>query len=312
MATSFGLGDEPVIIGEDIYTQEDVQKAVRGAGYLGIPSYTQEDVQRAVMDAGYLDAPPEFSQQGAIAQLEADLMNDIMIRDQLREEELLGQQNVEVLNKQISDPIVDMYKDNLIEFEGNYGNASFAHKPTSGSGITIAQGLDAAMTSRAKMKSYGVPERVLKQLDQFDAFDKGVNAKIPENVKLERLTKEEFDNVSRNIANKQKDFALDLKTKLPNLSDKAVSILLSLNHWGGSFKSGEESKLTRWSDNLLKGQKSETGVLVSPIQDIVNNPKATDQDLINAIDSIRKSYVPWGAGKDSWRYQTLTNYINSL
>ena len=100
MATSFGLGDEPVIIGEDIYTQEDVQKAVRGAGYLGTPSYTQEDVQRAVMDAGYLDAPPEFSQQGAIAQLEADLMNDIMIRDQLREEELLGQQNVESLDNQ--------------------------------------------------------------------------------------------------------------------------------------------------------------------------------------------------------------------
>ena len=31
MATSFGLGDEPVIIGEDIVTQEDVQKAVKAA-----------------------------------------------------------------------------------------------------------------------------------------------------------------------------------------------------------------------------------------------------------------------------------------
>jgi len=79
MATSFGLGNEPDIIVEDIpsYTQEDVKKAVKGAGYLD------------------LDVPPEFSQQGAIAQLEADLMNDIMIRDQLREEELLGQQNME-------------------------------------------------------------------------------------------------------------------------------------------------------------------------------------------------------------------------
>ena len=293
MATSYGLGDEPAIIGGDIVTQEDVQKAV--------------------MDAGYLDlgAPPEFSRQGALAQLEADLMQESMVRDQLREEELLGQQNVEVLNKQISDPIVDMYKDNLIEFEGHYGNASFAHKPTSGSGITIAQGLDSAMTSRAKMKSYGVPERVLNQLDQFDAFNKGEDAEIPENVKLERLTKEEFDNVSRSIANEQKDFAVDLKTKLPNLSNKAISILLSLQHWGGSFKSNKESKLTRWSDNM-KGKKSETGVLVNPIQDIVNNPKATDQDLINAMDSIRKSYVPWGKGKESWRYQTLSNYIDSL
>ena len=117
MATSFGLGDEPVIIGEDIYTQEDVQKAVRGAGYLGTPSYTQEDVQKAVMDAGYLDAPPEFSQQGAIAQLEADLMNDIMIRDQLREEELLGQQNLKTVNTipPVSTKKVVLYGDDAVK-----------------------------------------------------------------------------------------------------------------------------------------------------------------------------------------------------
>ena len=53
MATSFGLGNEFDIIGEDIpsYTQEDVQKAVKGAGYLGAPSYTQEAVQRPIMEA---------------------------------------------------------------------------------------------------------------------------------------------------------------------------------------------------------------------------------------------------------------------
>jgi hypothetical protein len=45
-------------------------------------------------------------------------MNDIMIRDQLREEELLGQQNVEVLNKQSSDPIVD-YPTLLAKEAGN-------------------------------------------------------------------------------------------------------------------------------------------------------------------------------------------------
>lgn len=120
MATSFGLGNEPDIIGEDIpsYTQEDVQKAVKGAGYLGTPSYTQEDVQRAVMDAGYLDAPPEFSQQGAIAQLEADLMNDIMIRDQLREEELLGQQNVNAGKDGIKNTIIE----GVIQEEGGYSN----------------------------------------------------------------------------------------------------------------------------------------------------------------------------------------------
>ncbi len=76
-------------------------------------------------------------------------------------------------------------------------------------------------------------------------------------------------------------------------------------------QSGKESKLTRWSDNLA-GKKSETGVLVSPIQDVINNPDSTDQDLINAMDYIRKSYIPWGAGKNSFRYQTLTNYIDSL
>ena len=121
MATSFGLGNEPDIIGEDIpsYTQEDVKKAVKGAGYLGTPSYTQEDVQRAVMDAGYLDldVPPEFSQQGAIAQLEADLMNDIMIRDQLREEELLGQQNLKTINTTppVSKKKVVLYGDDAVK-----------------------------------------------------------------------------------------------------------------------------------------------------------------------------------------------------
>ena len=126
MATSFGLGDEPVIIGEDIVTQEDVQKAVRGAGYLGNPSYTQEDVQRAVTDAGYLDlgAPPEFSRQGALAQLEADLMQESMVRDQLREEELLGQQNLKTVNtippvsKEMSN--TDKVLNTILKHEGGF------------------------------------------------------------------------------------------------------------------------------------------------------------------------------------------------
>lgn len=76
----FAIPEEPDIIGEDFFP------------------YTQEDLQRAVREAGYLDAPPEFSQQSAIAQLEADLMQEAFIRDQLKEKELLEQQNMEALD----------------------------------------------------------------------------------------------------------------------------------------------------------------------------------------------------------------------
>ena len=294
MATSFGLGDEPIITGQDID--------------LG---YSQEDLQKAVQDAGYfdsLDAPEEFSNAGAISQLEQDLMSDTLLRDVLGEEEALGKRNLAAMG---GDILVDGFKKNLIDFEGNYGDASFAHKPSLGSGITIAQGLDAIGSSRAKMKSYGVPERVLLQLDGFDAFTKGKDAVIPKNASLERLTRKEFDTVSKNIAKEQKDTAIDLRRDYPQISDKGVGILLSLKHWAGSYKSGKESKLTRWSDNLA-GQKSETGVLVSPIKDILDNPEITDQDLIDAMDYIRTSYVPWGEGKDSLRYQTLSKYIDRL
>ena len=100
MATSFGLGDEPII------TEQDLD--------LG---YSQEDLQKAVQDAGYfdsLDAPEEFSNAGAISQLEQDLMSDTLLRDVLGEEEALGKRNLAALPP-ISKKKIVLYGDDAIQ-----------------------------------------------------------------------------------------------------------------------------------------------------------------------------------------------------
>ena len=209
------------------------------------------------------------------------------------------------------------YTKNLIEYEGNHNNAGFIHKPgadekaQSGSGITIANGLDATGTSRKQMEEYGVPERILKQMDGLQAWKLGKKATIPKDLKLEQMTKKEFEKVTFNIANSQTKEAEQIAESYPDLTPKGIAILLNLKHWGGSLKSTTESKLTRHLDNL-NGEKSETGELVSPIHDALNNPNVTDQDLIEAMDSIRTSYIPWGKGKGSMRYQTVSKYIANL
>ena len=209
------------------------------------------------------------------------------------------------------------YTKNLIEYEGNHNNAGFIHKPgadekaQSGSGITIANGLDATGTSRKQMEEYGVPERILKQMDGLQAWKLGKKATIPKDLKLEQMTKKEFEKVTFNIANSQTKEAEQIAESYPDLTPKGIAILLNLKHWGGSLKSTTESKLTRHLDNL-NGGKSETGELVSPIHDALNNPNVTDQDLIEAMDSIRTSYIPWGKGKGSMRYQTVSKYIANL
>ena len=209
------------------------------------------------------------------------------------------------------------YTKNLIEFEGNHNNAGSIHIPgadekaKSGSGITIANGLDATGTSRKQMEEYGVPERILKQMDGLQAWKLGTKATIPKDLKLEQMNEEEFEKVTFNIATSQTKEAEQLSEDYPDLTPKGLAILLNLKHWGGSLKSTTESKLTRHLDNL-NGEKSETGELVSPIHDALNNPNVTDQDLIEAMDSIRTSYIPWGKGKGSMRYQTVSKYIANL
>ena len=210
------------------------------------------------------------------------------------------------------------YAKNLSEYEGNYNNASFIHKPgadekaQSGSGITIAQGLDATGTSRKQMEEYGVPERILKQMDGLQAWKLGKKATIPKDLKLERMTKEEFEKVTLNIANAQKEEAEKIAESYPDLTPKGIAILLNLKHWGGSLKSNKESKLTRHYDNVILGKKSETGELISPIQDALDKGGVTDKDLIEAMDMIRVSYEPWGKGKGSMRYGTVSKYIANL
>ena len=203
------------------------------------------------------------------------------------------------------------YTKNLIEYEGNHNNAGFIHKPSEGSGITIANGLDATGTSRKQMEEYGVPERILKQMDGLQAWKLGTKATIPKDLKLKQMDEEEFEKVTLNIATSQTKEAEQLSEDYPDLTPKGLAILLNLKHWGGSLKSTTESKLTRHLDNL-NGEKSETGELVSPIHDALNNPNVTDQDLIEAMNSIRTSYIPWGEGKGSMRYKTLSKYIANL
>lgn len=249
--------------------------------------------------------PAEFGTASALSDLEQELLLEKM-----------GKANVEAANAQLSNEVLNQYKQNLQEFEGNYNNASFAHKPTSGSGITIAQGLDAAHTSKDEMLQYGVPKRIVDQLDSFDAFTKGTKAIIPSNVTLERMTPEEFDVVSSNIAAKQANTVDSLLQAVPNMSPTAMSVLLNLDHWAGSFESSGESKLTRYEKNLQgvsrvdKLPKNKRGKLVSPVKDVLDNPESTDEDLIKALESIKASYVV--DNPKSARANTLTRYIDKL
>jgi LysM repeat protein len=211
-----------------------------------------------------------------------------------------------------ADAVITEYSSNLQSFEGNYGNASFIHKPSTGSGITIAHGLDAIGTSRAVMASLGVPKRILEQMDTLDAWGKGEDAVIPKDLVLERMTPAEFDNVSRNQAERGRGQAQYFKTHYPQLSDKGIAILLNLEHWAGSYKSSKEGKLTRHKDNIEKGTAVATGGLVSPIADALLDISVTDDDLVKAMKTIRNSYVPWGKGVESHRYKTLTKYIANI
>jgi len=189
MATSFGLGNEPDIIGEDI------------------PSYTQEDVQKAVKDAGYLDAPPEFSQQGAIAQLEADLMNDIMIRDQLREEELLGQQNVKTLDRDLFTKEVG---ESIAYYEGYSPNLPM-NVPSKTSGVTIA-GVDLSSFS-------GDMDEFLNSLEQYG--NPGVAAKLKGAVGLKGDNAKNYLKNNNITINLSKDAIAEIPAKaLTSYEDK--------------------------------------------------------------------------------------------
>ena len=211
-----------------------------------------------------------------------------------------------------ADAVITEYTSNLQSFEGNHGNASFIHKPSTGSGITIAHGLDAIGTSRAVMASLGVPKRILEQMDTLDAWEKGEDAVIPKDLVLKRMTPAEFDIVSGNQAERGRGQAQYFKTNYPQLSDKGIAILLNLKHWAGSYKSSGESKLTRHKDNIEEGTAVETGALVSPIADALLDISVTDDDLVKAMETIKDSYVPWGKGVESHRYKTLTKYIANI
>ena len=283
MATSFGLGDEPVIIGEDIYTQEDVQKAVRGAGYLGIPSYTQEDVQRAVMDAGYLDAPPEFSQQGAIAQLEADLMNDIMIRDQLREEELLGQQNVESLDNQSGIKLDTNFLKKVEGFETNayVPTDKKTKKALGNSGVTIASGIDLGQWSEKDLVNLKVPQPILNKLKPYLGKTKDSSIKFLDNnplslkeedaVELNNIFKTHFAEKIANRFNKDsnikfEDLPSEVQTPLISVGFQYGNSMFNHNFWkqvtGGKWKDAYNN-LMNYGDKYSTRRKKEAALLKS-------------------------------------------------
>ena len=149
--------------------------------------------------------------------------------------------------------------------------------------------------------------------DSLDAFNKKTKAVIPSNLKLERMTKKEFETVTANIANKEVKTVNKIRKTNPKLSDKAIGVLLSLKHWAGGFKASKESKTTRWSSNAELGEGTTNGKLISPIVDnVLNNKNATDDDLLMALDQLRTSYTQFGKGENSLRYKTISNYMEIL
>tara|TARA_R110000751_G_C13688295_1_gene472022 strand:+ start:62 stop:988 length:927 start_codon:yes stop_codon:yes gene_type:complete len=209
---------------------------------------------------------------------------------------------------------VDKYERNLGEFEGNYGNASKAHKPSTGSGYTIGVGLDSIGTTRAEMLKLGIPERLLKEMDVNKVWELGKDALAF--TPVEKMTKKEFKAHKRLVAEKASARASELHTQLPNLTQEGVAMLLSIEHWAGSLSSSGESKVTRYKKNLDgtgnvdKLPKAERGELVSPLKDLLSNTKAKDSDLKAALRKLKTSYDADTLG--SLRSKTLTKYMAKL
>lgn len=209
---------------------------------------------------------------------------------------------------------LEQYKDNLKKFEGNYDNASFIHRPTKGSGITIGLGLDSYATSKEDMKRLGIPDRIIEEIEIDNGFTKNrTSISFEEKSKkyIERMTKEEFDNHVDLVARDKIKFISDIHSKNKNLSAKSLAILSNVKHWAGGFEDNT-SKVTRY-ESSLKGSKKQYGRKISPIQEVLNNKDATDKDLINALKIIKESYEPFEEkGKTSYRYSTITKYIKNL
>jgi hypothetical protein len=204
------------------------------------------------------------------------------------------------------DTLAQEYATTLVTNEGNYTNASFLHKPTKGSGWTIGNGLDARFTSAAEMRGYGVPERIVSYIEKNKAFGT-TRVNLPKGQRNAlRMTKEEFTKVNLNIAKDSVKEMREYSDGNPDLSKKSVAYLAQIKHWAGSFEGSKISKTTRMVN----------GKLVSPISDLLKAGNATNEKLIEALEVIKKSYVGKGQGKNNgkgtYRYATITRYINNL
>lgn len=262
-----------------------------------------------------LNAPSSLSEEAGLAELEDMVAYDRAV-DTYRAKVL--DHNTTIAN----------YTEGLQTYEGSYNNASFFHKPSSGSGWTIGAGLDLMYQTPKSLRLMGVPERLIQQAINSEAFGK-TTVPVPNMFRRERMTEDEFDKVTLNIAKKSGDTAEALREKLPNLSSHAISKLLNFKHWAGGFSSQGESKQSRWLNNINDGVKVTAntagisnvnsrngGSLVSPVLDVINNPDSTDEDLAVAFDSLSTSYhndnpTTAKAGKQL-RIKTLEKYAASV
>ena len=220
----------------------------------------------------------------------------------------------------------EIYKRSMYDNEGNYGNASSFHKPSgapaSGSGWTLATGVDFKETPRADAIALGIPQRFIDAADAAGAWGKSIaQVPIPATTSITPLNKTEFDAIVDNLANKQEPFLKKMKKDNPKLSATALGILSEINHWAGSVHTNSTQKISRYRGNIENGTDSQSGEKINPISLLLKTGKATNQGLKEVLELIKKTYKPWedqrppnedGSDNHSARYNRIVKMIDAL
>lgn len=176
------------------------------------------------------------------------------------------------------------------------GETTSFYNPGKGtSGWTVGQGIDIGQTSRADAIALGMPNQLIEVADKYDAWGKQGMA-VPKEVKQIAVDQNtpEWSQFRTNIAATKVPIMEQIAKTNPNLSTRAIVTLAQMDHWAGSIYSEADAmdKLTRSTTSLETAgtNKSTAEGFINPIAKYLENGNATDEGLVETINTIRKSY----------------------
>ncbi len=148
------------------------------------------------------------------------------------------------------------------KYEGDYDTTSILHKPTKGSGWTIAVGIDFSQTTRERAIKMGVPAAIIKQADEYGAWGR-TDVDLPQHPV--RMSEEEWNRSVAIVANNNREFMDTLFETNPNLDLAEQALLATTKHWAGSLGRGDKLRAPDGSypiqERLNSGYATRGGLL---------------------------------------------------